>query len=319
MRQLEFGLIRGVFLCAMLALPRLALAEPVGFIAAVKGNVEIQEAASTPWQAGLIDRDLEIGNILRTEAASAAKVLLIDETMLTLGESTELEIESFLVGAAARRDPSILRLLKGRARVAIGEAFGGPTRVEMHTPTAVIGVKGSEYVATLKQSSSGWVLSVQALSGRVWVRPLTGPGRQVDLVPNTVVEVSADGQVSEAQPAPLPPAEVEVESESESAETVLFGEPGVAAAGGAPEYLTPAGFSPPPPAPAAPVPNSASPRAAADAFPAPAPSFIQSPQEGDQVSGIVPEPAALVGGSLGIITTPTPDPDPEPEPPIPNP
>ena len=242
MRQLGFLLITGVTLCALLATPRIAAGEPVGFIAVRTGIVEVQETASSSWEAGLIDRDLEIGDILRTGSGSAAKVLLVDETMLTLGESPELEIESFLIGSGALRDPSVLRLLKGRARVVIGEAFGGPTRVEMHTPTAVIGVKGSAYFAELiSDPLLGEFVRVYALSGRVWVRTLgaRGLGRPIDLGVNSYIDVLSAGRVSGPHPGRPPglPAgselvpELQGEPEPGAAEGMLFGPAGVAAGG----------------------------------------------------------------------------------------
>jgi hypothetical protein len=148
-----------------------AWAHPVGFVAALEGDVEILPTGKTSWAAAAIDRDVEVGDTLRTGPGAAAKVLLIDETILTLGEETELVIDSYIVGANATQDPSVLRLLKGKARVLVGEAFGGPTRVEMHTPTAVIGVKGTEFDAqVLEDSRFGlWTLCCN-LDGSVFVR-----------------------------------------------------------------------------------------------------------------------------------------------------
>jgi hypothetical protein len=39
-----------------------------------------------------------------------------------------------------------VELLAGHVRTKVGEAFGGPTRLQLHTPTAVIGVKGTEWL-----------------------------------------------------------------------------------------------------------------------------------------------------------------------------
>ena len=68
--------------------------------------------------------------------------MLVDDTTLTLGEETEVVIDELLVGPAALRELSILRQLRGKLRVRVGEAFGGTTRLQVHTPTAVMGVKG---------------------------------------------------------------------------------------------------------------------------------------------------------------------------------
>ena len=165
----------------VLSAPRQVSAEPVGFVAATVGSVDIQPTGTTSWAAAMVDRDIELGDTVRTGPASAMKMLLADETILALGESTELVIDAYIVGAAATRDPSILKLLKGRARVLVGEAFGGPTRVEMHTPTAVIGVKGTEFEAYVVEDpvTGVWTL-VCNLGGSIFVRQLEGAaGRTV--------------------------------------------------------------------------------------------------------------------------------------------
>jgi hypothetical protein len=148
-------------------------AQPVGFVAALEGDVEVLATGTTSWTAAAVDRDVEVGDTIRTGPGSAVKILLIDETILTLGEETELPIDSYIVGPNATRDPSVLKLLKGKARVLVGEAFGGPTRVEMHTPTAVIGVKGSEFDAHIVDDPrrGKWTLCCN-LGGSVFVRPV---------------------------------------------------------------------------------------------------------------------------------------------------
>jgi len=181
-RRYGLWLVPGLALViGMLAPPGLAGAEPVGFIAAFEGSVEVQGTGSMSWAAAVLDRDLEIGDVVRTGPASAVKMLLADETILALGESTELKLDSYIIGNAATHDPSVLRLFKGKARVLVGEAFGGPTRIEMHTPTAVIGVKGTKFEAYVVEDRvrGVWTL-VCNLGGHIFVRQIgASTGRAV--------------------------------------------------------------------------------------------------------------------------------------------
>lgn len=300
MRPPKLSVLCAFALAGVLAIPSVVGAQSVGFIAALVGTVEVRTGASRSWEAGLVDRDLEIGDIVRTEADSGAKILLVDESMLTLGASTELLIESYLVGSAALRDPSVLRLLKGRARVVIGEAFGGPTRVEMYTPTAVIGVKGSEYdVALVQDPVQGPSLRACSLEGNVWVRPIDpgGAGRPVDLAVGFCMDVFRGGKFTE--PYPGSPSESGVAPELEgtpgsgSTETLIFGEPGVGAGSGSGPLGTPwLIVSPGNPAPASPIEL------------APGPVFVLSPGEAQQVPGAAkPEPVRQ-GGPLVFETRP---------------
>jgi hypothetical protein len=210
--------------------PGQAWAEPVGFVAAVVGSVEIQPTGTMSWAAAMVDRDIELGDTVRTGPASAIKMLLADETILALGESTELVIDSYIVGAAATRDPSILKLLKGRARALVGEAFGGPTRLEMHTPTAVIGVKGTEFeVYVVEDAAVGtWTLCCN-VGGDIFVRQLESKaGRIVRPRPDLCSRVFRD--LPPEDEIPRPEWAVPVSMPSTGAPPVL-GAGGVAAGG----------------------------------------------------------------------------------------
>ena len=124
-----------------------ATAEPVGFFSKLRGDVQV-EAGLGAWQAAVQDGPLEMGDRIRTAEGAHAEIVLVDDTVLKIDEDTEIRIESFHVGAAATRDRSILRQTRGRLRTTVGHAFGGETRLEVHTPTAVVGVKGTDFETT---------------------------------------------------------------------------------------------------------------------------------------------------------------------------
>jgi hypothetical protein len=124
-----------------------ASAEPVGFFATLVGDVQVTSKLAPnvdSWQAARQDGPLEIGDRIRTGLGGSARIVLVDDTMLHIDEDTELRIESFHVGAAATQERSVLRQTRGRLRTIVGDAFGGSTRIEVHTPTAVVGVKGTD-------------------------------------------------------------------------------------------------------------------------------------------------------------------------------
>jgi hypothetical protein len=206
----------------------------VGFVAALEGDVEVLPTGETSWAAATIDRDVEVGDTLRTGPGAVAKVLLIDETILTLGEETELLIDSYIVGPNATQDPSVLRLLKGKARVLVGEAFGGPTRVEMHTPTAVIGVKGTEFDAQVVEDSRFglWTLCCN-LDGSVFVRQVDPTqGGRVEPRPGFCTQVFPDLPPEREIPRPVrfPPVRtLTTKPQPGTAESTVLGPSGVGA------------------------------------------------------------------------------------------
>jgi hypothetical protein len=121
-----------------------AAAEPVGFFATLEGDVQVAPDQGS-FQAARQDGAVAIGDRVRTAEGARARIVFVDDTMLHVDEDTEIRIESFHVGAAASRELSVVRQARGRLRTVVGDAFGGTTRLEVHTPTAVVGVKGTDF------------------------------------------------------------------------------------------------------------------------------------------------------------------------------
>ncbi len=183
-----------LFVLGLLAMP--AAAEEAGFIAAVEGTVEVQPAGSTTFALAAVDRELSVGDTLRTGPDSAVKVLLVDDTILTLGEETTFTIESLHTGPAATRETSVLKLLEGRVRTIVGEAFGGTTRVEVHTPTATVGVKGTDFITDHVREPREYS-TICLVEGGIYVRhrdrrfrdvASPGPGQCIGLAPDVAPE-----------------------------------------------------------------------------------------------------------------------------------
>ena len=205
-----------------------ASAQTVGFVAATQGNVEVQAKGGMSWAASVVDQDISIGDTIRTGPDSAVKILLADETILTLGEDTELLIDKYVVGEAATRDPSVIELLRGRARVFVGEAFGGPTRLEMYTPTAVIGVKGTGFEAFIREDRwRGKHTLVCHLDGGIFTRPREDSQKSKVVIPTNglCAEVFRDHAPSDL--IPRPPGFGLIQGPSTPPPVTIAGNPGV--------------------------------------------------------------------------------------------
>ncbi len=163
----QLRLASALALAAFCLLPGAAAAEPVGFLAVTEGDVEIRSGGAASWSAATRDSEIELGDVVRTGRDSLAKLVLVDDTVITLDEETELEVDELVVGSAATRQASRVNLLSGHVRTRVGQAFGGTTRLEMHTPTAVIGVKGTEWVAWVLDDVGEIYTFICVLAGEV--------------------------------------------------------------------------------------------------------------------------------------------------------
>lgn len=176
-------------------------AEPVGFVAVAAGDVQVQPYGTQTFQAAVQDMDVSVGDTIRTGFDAQAKIILVDDTTLAIDEDTEITIQSLHVGAAATRDRSIIRQTRGRLRTVVGSAFGGQTRMEVHTPTAVVGVKGTDFTSEKDdearltgqdQDKGQWLFCL--VDGKITVKAANGLGLPK---PGNCVYTYENGTVSE--------------------------------------------------------------------------------------------------------------------------
>ena len=127
----------------------------------------MRAGAAGSFKTAGVDQDVSVGDAIKTGRDALAKLVLGDETSITIDEETEIEVDRWLVGG---REPSQIELISGHVRTVVGEKFGGRTRMELITPTSVIGVKGTEWLTWWVPSEmTTWVCVVTGLvaaSGR---------------------------------------------------------------------------------------------------------------------------------------------------------
>jgi len=117
-------------------LPGMSLAkDDVGTVAAVRGRVIIQrdqKETEAKVKDGILMKDT-----VSTAEASRAKLLFIDDSVLTLGEKSKVVIKEFIY-SKEKGGKSIFNLLDGKMRSVVGK-----TSFEVHTPTAVAAARGT--------------------------------------------------------------------------------------------------------------------------------------------------------------------------------
>ena len=146
---------------AILAVSTPAAAEPVGFLAGVRGKTELRAEGTTAFRAAAVDADVSAGDTLRTGRNAWAKVVLNDDTSFAVDEETELTFDHFALG---KTDHSRFEMMKGHVRTKIGETFGAPTRMKLYTPTAVMGAKGTEWL-TWVLGDDTWICVIEGIVG----------------------------------------------------------------------------------------------------------------------------------------------------------
>jgi hypothetical protein len=119
--------------------------KPIGSITAIEGEVYVWHKGEThapPAESGDL---ICLYDHIQTEKDSRVQILFDDESLLNLAENTTMQITEYVYSPEKRS--SVFRLLVGKVRAIVGRYFpGAGSRCEIHTPTAIIGVRGTHFV-----------------------------------------------------------------------------------------------------------------------------------------------------------------------------
>jgi hypothetical protein len=102
---------------------------------------------------------------VRTAAASKVKILLRDDSIMTLAENSEMQFTEFLLTPQQRR--TLVSLTLGKLRVVTTKIFGAGSATEVRTANTVAGVRGTTFVVAFIPPEQ---TNVVALDGVVTVR-----------------------------------------------------------------------------------------------------------------------------------------------------
>ena len=134
-----------------LGLAATAHAADVGRVLLAAGNaVAIRGNQTVPLIYGAMIQDKDL---LRTGAASNLQVRFTDESIVSLKENSELRIDDFrFSGKEDGSERGFLSLLKGGLRTVTGlVGRANHANYRLSTTTATIGIRGTDYAATLCQ------------------------------------------------------------------------------------------------------------------------------------------------------------------------
>lgn len=137
---LAAALVVVLAVAVLAAAPPPAAAQEVGTMVEVINQVTGTPRGGTPAAMAVGD-DVLIEMKIEAGRASFAKMTFLEGGSLDVGAGTELVIDRATVDAATGASDSLLSVLVGKIRLALSSAFSG--EVEIDTPTATIGVKGT--------------------------------------------------------------------------------------------------------------------------------------------------------------------------------
>lgn len=137
-------------------------------IVAMTGDVRIQRRGETGSQQLKLTDRLELGDHLSTGSASSITIRFADTSELTLLQHSDLVFDQLsLLGDSGMVD-SRMRLARGSAEARVKPRQDARARFEIHTPSAVSAVRGTEFRSTYQDNSAS--ARVEVLTGGVAVQ-----------------------------------------------------------------------------------------------------------------------------------------------------
>lgn len=121
----------------------------IGFVKTVEGSASILAAGeAVVAQPGMA---LRVGHVLKTGQPGSMGVLLKDNTSLSVGPDSELVLDEYLYAPGRGELRLTLNFIKGSLNYVSGIiAHLKPDAISVKTPTGVIGVRGTQFLAKVE-------------------------------------------------------------------------------------------------------------------------------------------------------------------------
>jgi len=201
------GLWAGLLVCASLlllcAVSVSAADTHQGAFTMVEGRVGITSSGADRSVAAREGMGVDPGDVIRTARRSEARISFNDGTMLYIAQRSRVEIEEMGSGAGGgATSVTLLKHYRGRLRSVVPGLYSRPgSRFEVSTPTAVAGVRGTDFTTLV--GGAPLATDVFCMDGSVSVRNIDPavPGA-VLLRPGTMTSVAAGRPPT--TPVPIP-------------------------------------------------------------------------------------------------------------------
>ena len=146
-----------IILLILILLPNLAIANTskfIGVVGAAIGEIKNQNHES------LIDGSkIFFGDTIISKEKSNAQILFLDQTVLTLGEDTEVTIDEFIYDPKSHEGSFISNVKSGTVKFITGQiSKQNPDNLEVKVPSGVLGARGTEFIVLSENENKSTVV-----------------------------------------------------------------------------------------------------------------------------------------------------------------
>lgn len=193
MRGLRLAL--SLVLAFVLMMPAIATAkdtDAAGKVTAVQGKSEVKKSGGAKKFNAFKGMAIGKGDTVLTGKDGKLTMSLGTDKEAVIGANTTLTVSELVKSASAMGGKTSISLSKGSVLIKIKQKLDGDSRFQIETPTAIMGVMGTEFAVSVEEDET----YVGVFEGKVETR--SGEDRsQTDYVlPNGQLKVNAEGEAT---------------------------------------------------------------------------------------------------------------------------
>ena len=130
--------------------------QSIGLFTAAQGNVTVAHPGSALVQPVNVHDEVLFRDVIETQNESRTKAFFEDDSILTVGENSKVEITEYLYNPDQNMRRTVVKLLHGQLRALVSKVFtASGSKFEIHTPTAVAAARGTYFVVWFEDGVSG--------------------------------------------------------------------------------------------------------------------------------------------------------------------
>ena len=146
-----------IIILILILLPNFANANTsnfIGVVGAAIGEIKNQNNES------LVDGSkIFFGDTIISKEKSNAQILFLDQTVLTLGEDTEVTIDEFIYDPKSNKGSFISNVKSGTVKFITGQiSKQNPDNLEVKIPSGVLGARGTEFIVLSENENKSTVV-----------------------------------------------------------------------------------------------------------------------------------------------------------------
>jgi len=130
--------------------------EGIGFYTAVSGRVTVEHRGEAQVFPVKLNDQVWFRDVIETRSESRTKAFFEDDSVLTVGENSRVEISEYIYQPEHNVRRTIVKLMEGQVRALVSKVFkANGSKFEVHTPSAVAAARGTYFTVWVENGQSG--------------------------------------------------------------------------------------------------------------------------------------------------------------------